>query len=132
MLIIGALLGFISVVFGAYAEHGLREMLTQDQFRHILTAVRYNEIYAILISVFGLSCLLDAKLRNSKMLCLAGYLFILGVVMFSFSIYIAYTFNVPDLIAITPYGGMTIMLAWLVLLVAGVLSFRHAPATRNK
>lgn len=121
MLIIGALMGFISVAFGAYAEHGLREMLTQDQLRHILTAVRYNEIYAVLISVLGLVLMNKSDLANSILFRLAGVFFIVGAILFSFSIYIAYIFNVSDLIKITPYGGVTLMFAWLLLLLTGAL-----------
>ena len=41
---IKTLLGFISVAFGAYAEHGLSKIVTDENFRFLMTAVRYNQV----------------------------------------------------------------------------------------
>ena len=121
VLVIGAFLGFISVAFGAFAEHGLRENVTDENFRFILTAVKYNQINAVVIISIGLALLGSNKLGNIAALRWSGVLFIIGTILFSFSIYLAVYFNIPSLTKITPVGGTTIMAAWLLLLWSGLV-----------
>ena len=121
ILILGSLLGFISVAFGAYAEHGLREAVTEEHFRFLMTAIRYNQLHAVMIAAIGLALLSGGKLSNLPALKWSGLLFITGTVLFSFSIYLSVSIDIPSLMNITPLGGMTIMAAWIVLMVAGVL-----------
>lgn len=121
ILILGALLGFISVAFGAYAEHGLREAVTEEHFRFLMTAIRYNQVHAVVIAAIGLALLNGGKLSNVPAFKWSGVLFVIGTVMFSFSIYLSVSLDIPSLVNITPAGGMTIMAAWLVLMVAGIL-----------
>ena len=125
ILIFGALLGFISVAFGAFAEHGLRESVTDEQLRFLMTAVRYNQVNSLVITVIGLALLNDSKIANIPTLGLSGMLFILGTLLFSFSIYLSVSFNIPSLVNITPVGGMTIMAAWLMLLISGLIAKKH-------
>jgi len=120
ILIVGALLGFISVAFGAYAEHGLREAVTDEHFRFLMTAVRYNQVHAVVIATIGLALLNGGKLVDIPALRWSGVLFIIGTVLFSVSIYLSVSFDIPSLVNVTPVGGMIIMAAWLMLLVAGL------------
>jgi uncharacterized membrane protein YgdD (TMEM256/DUF423 family) len=122
ILIAGALLGFVSVAFGAYAEHGLREAVTEEHFRFLMTAVRYNQVHAVVIAAIGLALLNGGKLSNIPALRWSGMLFILGTVLFSFSIYLSVSLDIPALVNVTPIGGMTIMAAWLLFLLTGVLA----------
>lgn len=122
ILILGAFLGFISVAFGAYAEHGLREVVTDEHFRFLMTAVRYNQVHAVVIAAIGLALLNSGKLSCIPALKWSGLLFIIGTMLFSFSIYLSVSLDIPSLVKITPVGGMTIMAAWLVLMVAGILA----------
>jgi uncharacterized membrane protein YgdD (TMEM256/DUF423 family) len=124
ILVFGALLGFISVAFGAFAEHGLRENITDEDFRFLMTAVRYNQVHAVVIISIGLVMLSGTKLAGISTLKWSGVLFIVGTVLFSFSIYLSVSLSIPVLINVTPIGGMTIMGAWLLLLGAGVLARR--------
>lgn len=78
ILILGALLGFISVAFGAYAEHGLREAVTEEHFRFLMTAIRYNQVHAAVIAAIGLALLNGGKLSNVTALKWSGLLFIIG------------------------------------------------------
>jgi len=122
ILIWGALLGFISVAFGAYAEHGLRETVTDEHFRFLMTAVRYNQVHAVVVAAIGLVLLNGGKLSIMPAFRWSGLLFIIGTMLFSFSIYISVSLDIPSLVNITPIGGVIIMIAWLVLFVVGVLA----------
>ena len=64
ILISGALLGFISVAFGAFAEHGLRESLTDEQYRFLMTAIRYNQVNAVIVTAIDITLLNGGKLAK--------------------------------------------------------------------
>lgn len=119
-LIYGAILGFISVAFGAYAEHGLKPIITEENFRFLLTAIRYNQVHAVVITVIGLFFLSNDNHLALTSLRRTSFLFITGTIIFCFSIYISVTLNLPGFLYGTPFGGVIIMLGWLMLLIAGV------------
>lgn len=124
ILIFGAILGFISVAFGAYAEHGLKMNITPEHFDFIMTAIRYNQLYAIVISGIGLVILNGGKLANNTILKLSGFLFIIGTLLFSFSIYFSIIFDIPQLLRLAPIGGTTLMIGWIVLGIVSLLTLR--------
>lgn len=126
ILVIGALLGFISVAFGAFAEHGLRETISEEPFRFLMTAVRYNQVHAVLISAIGLAVHHGGTLAAIPALRYSGVLLIVGTALFSFSIYLSVWLAMPALINVTPIGGMTMMAGWLVLLLAGLQARKRA------
>lgn len=125
ILILGALLGFFSVAFGAYAEHGLREAVTDEQFRYLMTAVRYNQVNSVAIITIGLA-LQSGKFASIPAFFWSGLFFIIGTMLFSFSIYVSVSFDIPRLLNITPIGGIIIMIAWLTLTFAAVMVRRKA------
>ena len=125
ILIYGALLGFISVAFGAYAEHGLRESITDEQFRFIMTAIRYNQVNAAVITAIGLSMLNGGKLATVSWLKWSGVLFIIGTVLFCFSIYFSVWLDMQALVNLAPIGGMTMMGAWLLLIATGLAARKN-------
>ena len=71
ILIFGGLLGFIAVAFGAFAEHGLRAGVSDEQFRFLMTAVRYNQVNALIIASIGLALLGNGNHFNSSKILLA-------------------------------------------------------------
>mgnify|MGYP001370142522 CR=1 FL=1 len=114
ILIVGALLGFFSVAFGAYSEHGLRPKVSEEEFRMLMTAIRYNQVHALIISVLGLITL-PSSFLNNHLFRWSGFLFIVGTILFSFSIYISIGLQIPSLLYLTPVGGITLMVSWLSL-----------------
>ncbi|MBK2025009.1 DUF423 domain-containing protein [Francisella philomiragia] len=119
-LIIGAILGFISVAFGAYAEHGLKSQISAEHFEFIMTAIRYNQTYAIVISGIGIALLSSKSLSRCLTLKLSNLFFIVGTILFSFSIYISVVYNIPIILKLAPLGGTTLMISWLMLILAAV------------
>lgn len=126
ILLAGALLGFVSVAFGAFAEHSLRENITSEHFRFLMTAVRYNQVHAVVIIAIGFFLHSQPTLIKGYLLKWVGSLFIIGTALFSFSIYSAVLFDLSKLLNITPVGGVTIMISWLCLAVyAGIISVKQ-------
>ena len=124
ILIIGAILGFFSVFFGAYSEHSLREIVSEEHFRQLMTGIRYNQVNSVLICAIGIANLSKIQVFESRLFQVVGYLFILGTLLFCFSIYASITFGLPSLVYLTPFGGITIMISWISLLVFGILTLK--------
>lgn len=78
----------------------------------IKTALHYHQVYAVIISAIGLVC----RLRNGSIfLKLSGWIFIIGVILFSFSIYLKALTGMMAWIKLTPIGGTFLMVGWFLL-----------------
>lgn len=117
ILFIAALLGLFSVAFGAYAEHGLQKQISAEAFKSISAAIRYHQLYAIMTAVVGLAVLNSEKWASVYWLHYSGYLFIAGIVLFSFGIYASVLLDVEQLKQLAPFGGWSLMLGWVALTV---------------
>jgi len=101
-----ALLGAAGVALGAFGAHALRARLDARALEIWDTAVRYHGIHAAALLAIALSPL-AASLRG------AGWLFALGIVLFSGSLY-ALALGGPRLLGpITPLGGLAFIAGWL-------------------
>ena len=119
ILVSGAILGFVSVSFGAYSEHGLKPIVSEEDFRFLMTAIRYNQVNSVIISAIGLFILVADK-NKIKLFKLSGQIFVIGTLLFSFSIYLSILFKMPNLQYLTPIGGMTLLGAWLIFLISAL------------
>jgi len=122
LLTIGALLGLFSVAFGAYAEHALQPRLAAEAFDSLQTAIRYNQIHAVVITAIGL-----VRLRpHGRAIgpAWAGWGFVAGTVLFSFSIYLSTLTGTTAFNAAAPAGGALLMAAWAALAWTGLRSLR--------
>lgn len=120
ILFAGALLGLISVAFGAYAEHGLQASLSPDAFDSVRTAIWYNQIHAVVVTVIGLVRLRAPGPSGSPAIEWAAWGFVAGTVLFCFSIYLSAVTGVPGIRAAAPFGGMALMAGWVALGWAGI------------
>ena len=119
ILVSGAILGFVSVSFGAYSEHGLKPIVSEEDFRFLMTAIRYNQVNSVIICAIGLFILVADK-NKIKLFKLSGQIFVIGTLLFSFSIYLSILFKMPNLQFLTPIGGMTLLGAWLIFLISAL------------
>jgi len=125
ILLTGALLGFISVAFGAFAEHGLKDTVSNEHFRFLMTAVRYNQIHSVIIVAIGLSTRSFGCWCDTRHLTWTGAAFIIGTMLFSFSIYLSVSLQIPFLVNLTPLGGITLMIGWLMLAFSAFMSLKN-------
>lgn len=115
ILLLGVLYGLSSVMMAAYIDHGLALRVTGHVLNSLLTALRYHQLYAVLMTVIGLVLMCPLSERASYWLRVSASVFAIGLFLFSFSIYMSVMLGV-NLYFITPIGGMVLMLAWLSLL----------------
>ena len=104
--------GFIAVALGAFAAHGLKNMLSPDLLVTFQTGVQYHMYHAL--ALFGIG-ILTLHFPNQTLLKTAGYLFLLGIVLFSGSLYVLALSGIRWLGAITPLGGVAFLAAWALL-----------------
>lgn len=128
ILAAGALLGFLSVAIGASIEHLLRAGTDAEVLRWTMTAIRYHQVGALVITMIGLALMVRPDVPMASALARSGWLFVAGTVMFSFSIYAAALSGLESLTYLTPVGGITLMIAWLSLAWAGVGAARRGNA----
>ncbi len=115
-LIAGALFGATGVLLGAFGAHGLKARLTPEALSSWDTAVTYQLIHALALLFAGLLAKSTADLAIS----VAGTSWIVGILLFSGSIYVLAIGGPRFFGPITPLGGLALIIGWLALLVAAV------------
>lgn len=128
LLAAGALLGFLSVAIGASIEHVLRGQVDAEVARWTMTAIRYHQVGALVVTMLGLALLVRPEMRVASGLVRSGWLFVAGTLLFSVSIYVAAVSGIEALTMVTPFGGITLMLAWLSLAWTGLRAGRPVDA----
>ena len=113
-LVCGALLALLAVAAGAFAAHGLRARLTPEALAVFETGARYQMYHALAL----LACGLAAPRCSGRLLGWAGGLFVLGIVLFSGSLYLLTLTGNRALGMITPVGGVAWLVAWGLMAVA--------------
>ncbi|WP_405199777.1 DUF423 domain-containing protein [Christiangramia sp. LLG6405-1] len=112
-LVTGAIFGLIAVILGAFAAHGLKETLSEDSLNSFETGVRFQMYHAFLMLILGI--IITEK--DNKLLF---YLFLLGTILFSGSIYLLSTTAVTGvdfsaIALVTPIGGGLLIVGWFLL-----------------
>ena len=116
-LLIGALTGFIGVTLGAFGAHALRSRLSPEMLVVFETGVRYQMYHAFAILIVALML----GRMGGWLISTAGWLFAAGIVLFSGSLYLLALTGVTVLGAITPIGGLALLLGWACLALAALL-----------
>jgi len=114
-LSLGALTAALGVALGAFGAHALKARLSADMLAVWQTAVQYHLWHALGLVAIGL---LAQHLPASVPVRVAGWLMLVGIVLFSGSLYALALSGTRWLGAITPFGGACFILGWLVLAVA--------------
>lgn len=121
--LVGALFGLLAVVFGAFGAHLLKKRFTADQLNSFETGVKYQMYHALLILMLSFNLNLETGLEKAIIYC-----FIIGTVLFSFSIYglciSASKGNQIKLLGpITPLGGLFLVIGWGLLLYSFIKNY---------
>jgi uncharacterized membrane protein YgdD (TMEM256/DUF423 family) len=114
---IGAALGAVAVILGAFGAHALKERLDPEQLAWWSTGVQYHMSHALALVLFGIA---NDRGRSGG---LAGALFLLGITLFSGTLYAMALGGPRWLGAVTPIGGGALILAWILFALS---ARRHA------
>ncbi len=108
-IITGSLLGMLSVMIGAFGAHALKTTLeATNRLETFETAVKYQFYHSLGLILLGL---LMSQYQH-KAFNTAGIGFIIGVVLFSGSLYALALSGYTELGAITPLGGLAFIIGW--------------------
>jgi uncharacterized membrane protein YgdD (TMEM256/DUF423 family) len=121
---IGALLGAIAVALGAFGAHGLKKIVDTETVQVFQTGVQYQMYHSLALLLTGL--LYEKCSQRSARI--AGMLFIIGIVLFSGSLYLLSAGRAAEMPSldkagiITPFGGVSFVAGWLFLFIAVIKS----------
>jgi uncharacterized membrane protein YgdD (TMEM256/DUF423 family) len=119
IVVTAAVLGMLAVVTGAFGAHALKEVLSPKYLQTWGTAVQYHFYH-----VFALLFLVAFNRNNSKLINASYWLFTLGILLFSGSLYALALLSVQPsgimsvLGPITPLGGVLFIAGWFTLALA--------------
>lgn len=117
LLFVAALCAMLAVILGAFGAHGLKSLVESRQLAIFETGVRYQFYHAFGMLVAGI---LD-MIRPSKRFRGAGWLFFIGILLFSGSLYLLATRFVLGIESwtwlgpVTPVGGVLFIMGWGML-----------------
>ena len=111
-ILIGAISCSLSVIIGAFGAHGLKDILTEYGQDIYNKANFYHFIHSLALILNGIL----AKLFTEINFSLSGYLFLIGIILFSFSLYVLSIYTDAKILgAITPFGGVCFIVGWIYI-----------------
>ena len=108
-LVIGSISGAISVAAGAFGAHALKSKLSPEMLNAFDVGVKYQMFHALALLAVGL---IVAKIPAANT---AGWLFLIGTVLFSGSLYALSLSGIKFFGPITPIGGLCLIAGWITL-----------------
>ena len=117
ILIAASLFGLLSIAFGAFGAHGLKALISSEALQTFETGVKYQMYHALILLFIGSTDIIQQKTKK-----ILFYLVVLGVLLFSGSIYGLATnsltnFDFKAIGFITPIGGLILIISWFLLLI---------------
>ncbi len=117
ILITGLLFGIFGIVLGAFAAHGLKELISVDMQNIFETGVHYQMYHALFLLFTG-----STKFISDKIKVYVFYFVLIGVFLFSGSIYGLATneltsFDFKTIGFVTPIGGLSLIASWVVIFI---------------
>ncbi|NHM30147.1 DUF423 domain-containing protein [Neobacillus terrae] len=116
-IIIGAINAFLAVALGAFGAHGLADKLEPKYLDIWKTGVTYQMFHATGLMIVAI---LLGRIPSSALFSWSGWLMLIGIILFSGSLYALSLTKVGILGAITPLGGVAFLAAWILMIVGAV------------
>ena len=118
IIITALILGIMAIVLGAFGAHGLKKHLSVEELQSFETGVKYQMYHVLFLLFLGMAPWVSLKTKSTVF-----FLILIGIVLFSFSIYFLATnkltgFDLKKIALITPLGGLSLILGWGYLLFA--------------
>lgn len=116
-IILGAINAFLSVALGAFGAHGLEGKVEPRYLEIWQTGVQYQMFHSLGLIAVGI---LMGNVSTGSLLSWSGWLMLIGIILFSGSLYALTLSGVGVLGAITPFGGVLFLISWVLLIVFAV------------
>lgn len=115
ILAVGTAMGMLAIILGAFGAHGLEKLVDAEAIDTFETGVRYQMYHAFLLLFLGIWSGLSSKPKKNIFV-----LVLLGVILFSFSIYLLAlnsltSFDFKIIGFLTPIGGIFLIIGWFYL-----------------
>lgn len=104
-------MGALAVIAGAFGAHTLNGRVTPNMLEVFKTGSQYQMYHSIGLIAIGLVY----NIWDNKLIRIAGWLFLAGIILFSGSLYLLVLLNTSWLGAITPIGGTAFIVGWILL-----------------
>ena len=111
-LTLGSISAMVAVALGAFGAHALEGRLPTERIATWETAAQYHFYHSLGLLIVGL---VGMQLAGSAQLRWAGWSMFSGILLFSGSLYVLSVSGLSYLGAVTPFGGIAFLLAWLLL-----------------
>ena len=121
-LLTGTLSGAIAVALGAFGAHGLKQIVPSDTVNTFQTGVQYQMYHTLAL----LAVAIVYERYPGKFIKWAGFCFMLGIILFSGSLYLLTALKATETVGlngvgiVTPFGGLFFIAGWLFLF-AGIM-----------
>jgi uncharacterized membrane protein YgdD (TMEM256/DUF423 family) len=123
---VAAILGALAVVLGAFGAHALKQKLSDATLNIFETAVRYHFYHVLALLMIGI---LHRDFSNKWMIW-AGWSMIIGIILFSGSLYVLTYVKASEktafnwIGAITPFGGLAFIAGWFFIFLSVLRSVK--------
>lgn len=114
LTLIAGILGLSAVILGAFGSHGLENKISEKMIEIYETGIFYHFIHTSILFVISIS--------DSRKYFISFWLFLIGIVLFSFSLYIYSVTGVRFLPMITPIGGLFFIFGWIFIIIRSLKS----------
>ena len=111
-LLVGAILGFLGVAIGAFGAHALRGRLPPEMLSVFEIGVRYQMYHVLALLIVAT---VIGRAGPARLLIISGWSFVAGILIFSGSLYALALTGTTTFGAITPIGGLGLLIGWACL-----------------
>lgn len=113
MLVTGSIIAMLAVVVGAFGAHALKARFEETNYGETWeTAVKYQMYHALGLIVIGI-LQFDSLFGAQTIFSTASLFMLIGILLFSGSLYVLALTGIKKLGAITPLGGLCFIAAWI-------------------
>ena len=116
LITMAAVNGLLAVMLGAFMSHSLEETITTELLGVFQTGVSYHMYHSLAALAAGILSHIFPKVRLLKF---SAYSFLLGIMLFSGSLYLLALTELPMIGMITPIGGIFFIFGWIMLCIFG-------------
>jgi len=111
-ILLGSLSALLAVAAGAFGAHALKDRLSPESLNAYEVAVRYQMYHSLALLLVGILSMFP---DTNRWLNWAGSAFLLGIILFSGSLYALSLLGARGLGAVTPIGGLAFLVGWAAL-----------------